>query len=279
MKLSRFHIVVSFCLISLIAACSGKDKKFVASEATTALTQEVVYEVNGQKMKGFLALPEGEGPFPGVIVVHEWWGLNDYPKDRARKFAENGYAAFAIDLYGDGKSFEHPTEAKTFSAKAMSNLKNTEQGFREAIKVFQANEKVDSKNLAVAGYCFGGAVALEMARRNVGNIKMVASYHGDLTPIVTNPVDKMKARVLIFNGGADPMVSKQTVDTARKKLRDAKVRFKFINYKDAKHAFTNPEASTKGEKFSLPLAYNKKADEDSWQKTMDALKIVFGSKK
>lgn len=278
MKLNRFHIGVSLCLVSLVAACSGKDKKFIAKEAKIALTQEIVYSVNGHEMKGFLALPEGDGPFPGVIVVHEWWGLNDYPKDRARKFAENGYAAFALDLYGEGKSFEHPSEAKTFSAKAMANLKNTEESFRQAIKVFQANEKVDSNNLAVAGYCFGGAVALEMARRNVGNIKMVASYHGDLTPIVSNPVDTMKARVLIFNGGADPMVSKQNVDKARQKLRDAKVRFKFINYKNAKHAFTNPGATLKGEKFSLPLAYNKKADDDSWQKTMDALKIVFKSK-
>jgi len=279
MKLNRFHLTISVLTLSLIAACSGKDKKFVAKEAKTALTQEVVYTVDGQEMKGFLALPEGDGPFPGVIVVHEWWGLNDYPKDRARKFAENGYAAFALDLYGDGKSFEHPSEAKAFSAKTMANLKNTEKSFMEAIKVFQANEKVDGQKLAVAGYCFGGAVALEMARRNVGNIKMVASYHGDLTPIVTKPVENIRARVLIFNGGADPMVSKQNVDKARQKLRDAKVRFKFINYKDAKHAFTNPEATVKGEKFSLPLAYNKKADEDSWEKTMDALKIVFKPKK
>jgi dienelactone hydrolase len=275
--MKTYRKLIMFCLFitPLVTSCGGKEKKFVAKPATTVISQELSYTVNGEVMKGFLALPEGEGPFPGVLVVHEWWGLNDYPKQRAIKFAEEGYAALALDLFGQGQVFEHPSEAKTFSAKAMANLAKTEQNFKVAIQSLQDHPKVNGSQLAAVGYCFGGAVVLEMARRNVAGLKVVASYHGDLTPLVKNPVENLKARILIFNGGKDPMVSATTIQSARSRLKAANVRYRFINYKDAKHGFTNPDATLKGEKFELPLAYDAKADKDSWEQTLKAFKMVL----
>jgi dienelactone hydrolase len=268
-------LLTTFIFLGLMACSSGGDQKFHAKPGPSVTTEEVSYTVNGKTMKGILALPAGEGPFPGVVVVHEWWGRNDYPQSRAIKFAENGYAAFALDLYGDAKTAEHPTDAKSFSSKVMADLNGVEKSFRAAVQAFQAHPKVDKTRLAAAGYCFGGAVVLEMARRNLPGLQMVASYHGDLTPLVKNQPRPIQARMLIFNGAADPFVSAEAVETARKNLKTAKARYKFVNYKGAKHGFTNPEADSKGEKFDLPLAYDKKADDDSWQQTLAAMKIVF----
>lgn len=280
--MKTFNLFLGFILgISVLTACSSNNEKaengksqFKAETTGTVTTKEIPYQVGDQTMKGYLAMPEGEGPFPGVIVVHEWWGQTEYPRERARKLAMEGYAAFAVDMYGNGKIAEHPKDAKAFSSKVMNDMDQAEDSFRAALSKLKSQEKVDSNNIAAIGYCFGGAVVLEMARRGV-EMNMVASYHGNLTPIVKNEVPAMKTRVLIFHGAADEFISKDDVSTARAKLKNAKVRYKFISYKGAKHGFTNPEATTNGEKFGIPLAYDARADEKSWNETLSAFKIVF----
>ena len=268
-----------FAPFLILAACGSspepEEQQFQAESKSTIITKEVNYQSGDTKMKGFLAMPSGAGPFPAVLVVHEWWGQTDYPRNRAKMLAKEGYAAFAVDMYGDGKTVEHPNDAKKFSAKVMQDLDKAEENFRVALATLKAQESVDATNTAAIGYCFGGAVVLEMARRGV-DLDMVASYHGNLTPIVKNDIpSKMKTRVLIFNGAADPFVSKSDIAEARAKLKAGKVRYKFINYKGAKHGFTNPEATANGEKFKLPLAYDERADQKSWDETMKAFKIVF----
>lgn len=266
-----------FLTSTLITACSSSNEKkteFVAKYATSVITKEVIYKSGDMSMKGFLAMPEGEGPFPGVLVVHEWWGQTDYPRERAKQLARNGYAAFAVDMYGDGEVVEHPKDAKAFAGKVMEDMDKAEESFRVALATLRLQDKVDGNKTAALGYCFGGAIVLEMARRGV-EMKMVASYHGSLSPLVENDIPSMKTRILIFNGAADPFVPKESITMARAKLKAAKVRYKLISYKGAKHSFTNPEATANGEKFKMPLAYDERADKKSWEETMNAFKIVF----
>ncbi len=263
----------------LISGCStsnetNKEPKFVTKAGPAVVTKKIEYRANGKTMNGFLAIPDGEGPFPGVLVVHEWWGQTDYPRQRAIKLAEEGYMAFAVDMYGGGKTVDHPKDAKKFSSQVMEDMDLAEESFRSALSTLRAQENVDTKKIAAMGYCFGGAIVLEMARRGV-DLKMVASYHGDLTPLVKNPVSAMDTRMLIFNGAADPFVPKKAVGVVRGKLKAAGVRYKLINYKGAKHGFSNPEATANGKKFSLPLAYDERADKLSWAETMKAFKVVF----
>ena len=277
-----FNLVLILGLsLSVLSACSSKSEKeggdgeFNTKVTDSVVTKEVEYRAGGKTMKGFLAMPaEGEGPFPGVLVVHEWWGQTDYPRERARKLAEAGYAAFAVDMYGDGYTADHPDDAKKFASKVMKDMDTAEESFRTALSTFKAQGQVDQNNIAAMGYCFGGAVVLEMARRGV-DMRMVASYHGDLTPLVKNEVPKMKTRMLIFNGAADTFVPKEAVRMARAKLKAAGVRYKLVNYKGAKHGFTNPAADENGKKFGIDLAYDKRADEKSWDETLKAFNIVF----
>ena len=267
-----------FCL-TLFAACESapekEEEEFEAKSGSTITTKEITYQSGDTTMNGYLAMPAGAGPFPGVLVVHEWWGQTDYPRQRARMLAQAGYAAFAVDMYGEGKTANHPDDAKAFSAKVMEDMDKAEENFRVALATLKAQEGVDASNTAALGYCFGGAVVLEMARRGV-NLNMVASYHGNLTPIVKNDIpEKMKTRVLIFNGAADTFVTSEAISQTRAKLKAANVRYKFINYKGAKHGFTNPMATAKGEQFKLPLAYDERADQKSWDETLKAFNIVF----
>ena len=270
------NILIFSLSLTLFTACSSNEEKkeFQTKTTSTIVTKEVSYMSGEKKMKGFLAVPAGEGPFPGVLVVHEWWGQTDYPRDRARQLAKAGYAAFAVDMYGDGKTAEHPKDAKAFAQLVRDDMDKAEENFRVALTTFKAQPKVDGNKLAAIGYCFGGGVALEMARRGV-NLKLVASYHGDLTPLVENDIPKFATRLLIFNGADDKFVPAKDVATAREKLKEAGIRYKFFNIKGAKHGFTNPEATAKGKEFDMPLAYNEKADKMSWDETMKAFKIVF----
>ena len=127
-------------------------------------TTEVEYAAGKVTAKGFLAVPKEEGPHPGVLVVHEWWGNNDYSHQRARMLAEQGYAALAVDMYGDGKTAEHPRDATAFMAEVKNNRPELNARFRAAMKFLQANPAVDREKIAAIGYGFGGNVVLQMAR-------------------------------------------------------------------------------------------------------------------
>lgn len=274
-----FQLMAIGCLAFSLIACSSTEEgeengKFVSKHKSAIVTKEVNYRSEHKNMTGFLAVPEGEGPFPGVLVVHEWWGQTEYPRQRAKQLAEAGYVAFAVDMYGEGKTVDHPKDAQSFSSKVMADMDEAETNFRAAMDALKNEEMVDKDQIAAIGYCFGGGVVLEMARRDIG-LKMVASYHGNITPLVKNDVAPTKTRMLIFNGGADPFVKKEDLSEARAKLKAAKVRYKLVNFKGAKHGFTNPGATAKGEEFKLPLMYDERADTASWQQTLDAFKIVF----
>ena len=233
------------------------------------LTKEVDYQVNGVTMKGFMAYDNTtEEKRPGVLIVHEWWGMNDYARKRARMLAEMGYTAFALDMYGDGRQAHHPDDAGKFSSEVMKNQELARARFNGALEVLRKEKTVDPQRVAAIGYCFGGAVALQMARYGV-DLKGVVSFHGNLAPVSPAEPGAVKAKLLVLTGGDDPFVPAEQVEQFRQEMDAAKADYEVIAYPGAKHSFTNPGADEFGKKFNLPLAYDKAADEASWKEMQD----------
>ncbi len=226
--------------------------------------EELTYRSGEVELKGYLAYDDKvQGKRPGVLVVHEWWGHNDYVRKRARMLAQLGYTALALDMYGDGKEANHPGDAGKFAGKVRSNMPEAEQRFRAALAQLRIHPTVDAKKIAAIGYCFGGGIVLEMARRGI-DLAGVVSFHGSLGTAEPAKEGKIKARVLVLNGGDDPLTKPAQIKAFKEEMKQAGVDFTFIDYPGAKHAFTNPEADRLGKEFNMPLAYNADADKASW---------------
>jgi dienelactone hydrolase len=225
-------------------------------------------------MKGYIAYDKNiEAKRPGIIVVHEWWGHNDYTRERADMLAELGYTAIAIDMYGDGKQAAHPEDAGKFSGMVMKNIEVAKARFDAALELLKNHPSVNSEDIAAIGYCFGGSVVLTMA--NAGeDLDAVAAFHsGVQLPIMPN--DKLKAKVLVANGADDPFVSEESINTFKSAMDSINADYEYISYPGAKHAYTSKGATALGEKFNLPLEYNAEADEKSWEALKTLLTETF----
>lgn len=237
--------------------------------------REVAYRSGDTVMKGYIAYDDAvQGKRPGVLVVHEWWGHNAYARQRADRLAALGYTALAVDMYGDGKIASHPQDAGRFSGEVKQNMPLAEARFKAAMDVLHAHPTVDPDQTAAIGYCFGGGIVLEMARRGL-DLDGVASFHGSLGTQTPAQKGMVKAKVLVMNGEADPFTKAETIATFKQEMDNAGVDYTFINYPGAVHAFTNPEADTYGKQFKLPLAYNAAADKASWEKMQAFFKDIF----
>lgn len=237
--------------------------------------EEVQYTANGVTMKGYLAYDDAvKGKRPGVLVVHEWWGHNDYVRRRANMLAELGYTALAVDMYGDGKQAAHPDDAGKFAGQVMQNMPEAKARFLAAMELLKRHNTTDPTRIAAIGYCFGGGVVLHMARLGV-DLKGVASFHGSLGTQTPAKAGQVKAAVLVCHGADDKFVSQEQIDALKKEMQDAKVDFQFIAYPGAVHSFTNPDADAAGKKFNLPLAYNEAADKQSWADMQKFFKKIF----
>ncbi len=237
--------------------------------------EEITYQSDGQTMQGYIAYDDQfKTKRPGVLVVHEWWGHNSYARKRADMLAELGYVGFAIDMYGDGKKTHHPKEAGAFSKAVKSNMPMAEKRFHAAQTLLSQHNMVEPKSIAAMGYCFGGGIVLEMARRGA-DLKGVASFHGSLK--TSTPADKhtIKAKVLVANGASDPFVKAEDISNFHQEMKQANVSYQLFNYEGAKHSFTNPEADQFAQQFNMPLGYNKQADEQSWQALQRFLNEIF----
>ena len=237
--------------------------------------EPVEYKAGGVTMKGYLAYVENiKGKRPGVLVVHEWWGQNEYARKRARMLAELGYTALAVDMYGEGKQATHPDDAAKFSSETMKNFDTAKARFEAAMVFLKKQQTVDAERLAAVGYCFGGGVVLNMARQGE-DLKAVASFHGSLAAVKRATAGKVKAKIRVYNGEDDKFSPQQAIDAFMQEMRDAKVDFQFINYPGAIHSFTNPDADELGKKFGLPMAYNAEADKRSWADMTNFFAEVF----
>ena len=244
--------------------------------ASAALqTQEVAYEAGGVRFEGFLAWDDAvAGERPGVLVVHEWWGHNEYVRDRARMLAELGYTALAVDMYGDGKVADHPQDAGAFSGAVMSSADHGRARFLAAHELLSAHETVDGSDIAAIGYCFGGGVVLTMARDGLP-LDGVASFHGSLGSPVTAEAGAIEASILVLHGGADDFIPADAVADFTREMMQAGADLRFVSYPGVKHSFTNPGAAEFAERFELPVAYDAEADADSWARLERFLAEVF----
>jgi len=238
-------------------------------------TKEISYDVDGVKLTGYLAWDASQaGKRPGILIVHEWWGLNDYAKRRARMLAELGYVAFALDMYGDDKVTEHADEAGKFAMQVMQNLPTAVKRFDAAKKVLEEQPMTDASKIAAIGYCFGGGVVLHMARTGA-DLQGVATFHGSLAQTLTAKPGAIKAKILVLNGADDKMAPPATVAAFKKEMKDAGADLTFIDYPGAEHGFSNPDATELGKKNSIPISYNEKADKESWAELQKFLKKIF----
>jgi dienelactone hydrolase len=288
----RSTTTVSFCSTALcvfslvLSACSHSSPSGASSSASGSThsgsssggrraargvsTKQVSYESNGIKLKGYLAYPAGDGKHPGVLVVHEWWGLNDYVRSRVEKLAQEGYVALALDMYGEGKSTEHPDEANKFMMAALKNIEHAQQRFLAGQQLLAKDPRVNAKKLAAIGYCFGGATVLHMARSG-DELGLVASFHGNLA--TQKPLEKgaFRGKIFVAHGAADPFVPQEQVIAFKKEMDAAKADYELVEYEGAKHAFTNPNATALGKKYDMPLVYNAEADAKSWARLLELL--------
>jgi dienelactone hydrolase len=233
--------------------------------------ETVSYMAEGVTLKSFIAYDDNiKGKRPVILVVPEWWGLNDYVKMRVRKLAELGYIAIAADMYGEGKIAENPTDAQNFSTPFYKDPNLGKIRLDAALKKVKEYSQADPANIAAIGYCFGGFVVLNYAKLGA-DIKGVVSFHGGMGGA---PVDKnlMKAKVLVCHGAIDKFVSQKDAENFKHKLDSIGVDNTLKIYPNATHAFTNPDATATGKKFNMPIEYNPEADQNSW----NDMKIFFG---
>jgi dienelactone hydrolase len=188
-----------------------------------------------------------------------------------------GYTALAVDMYGDGKMADHPDEAGKFATEVSKNMPMAKARFEAGMKLLRKHKTVDARKIAAFGYCFGGSVALNMARMGE-DLKGVASFHGSLGSDINVQPGQIKARIVSFTGDDDPMIGADKVAAFKQEMEKAKANYRVVTYPGTKHAFTNPEADELGKKFNLPLAYNAAADKDSWQQASMFLQEVFRNK-
>lgn len=245
-----------FCLI-LAATLSLSARAAIQEEAVT-------YQDGDTTMKGYIVYDDAvKTRRPGIVVVHEWWGITKHVLDEARNFARLGYTAFVADMYGDGKTADNPKDAGALSGSVRKNPAAMQSRFNAAKDRLGKHASVDAARIGASGYCFGGSVVLDMARAGA-DLKGVVAFHASLG--AAGPAaapGKVKSRVLVLNGEADPLVKPDAIEAFKKEMTDAKVDYRFVNYPEAVHAYTNPEATEKGKQFNMPIAYHPGVDKQA----------------
>jgi dienelactone hydrolase len=232
------------------------------ASANAAIREEpVTYRDGEATMRGFVVYDDAvKGKRPGIVMVHEWWGITKHVHNEAQKFAQQRYTAFIADMYGDGQTADNPKDAGALSGSVMKNPTVMESRFNAARDQLAKHESVDPKRIGAVGYCFGGAVVLNMARAGA-DLAAVAGFHASLGLNTPAPAPgTVKAKILVLNGGDDPFVKREQYEALMKDFDAAKADYRIIEYPGAVHAFTNPEATELGKKFNLPLRYDPDAD-------------------
>lgn len=255
------------CVAAMIAAGA-----LVGWSRAEVVTRTVAYEHDGAKLEGFLAYDDAaKDKRPGVLIVHEWWGLNDYARDRARQLARMGYVAFALDMYGKGVLAGTPDEAGRLASQFKGRpLMRTRA--RAGLDVLLRDERVDPRRVVAIGYCFGGTAVLELAYSGA-ELAGVVSFHGGLTPAQGDDLKRIRARILVCHGADDPFVSADELRAFEESMRAAKADWQMIWYGGAVHGFTNPGMDA----FKIDGArYDASADRRSWRHLRDFLEETTG---
>jgi len=268
------------CFAAALISCNNQsaDSSNAANETTSDSTKneisvkedQVTYDANGTALKSYVAYDDNKkGPRPIVLVVPEWWGLTDYPRMRAKKLAEMGYLAMAVDMYGDGKLAENPNDAQTAAMPFYQDPQLGKARLDAALAKAKSLPQADTSQVVAIGYCFGGSMVLNYAKMGAP-LAGVVSFHGGLEGVP--PQKGTKAQFLVCHGAADNFVPDAQVAAFKKSMDSAGLNYTFKVYDSATHAFTNPDATSKGQKFNMPIKYNGAADTASW----NDMKAFFG---
>ena len=226
-------------------------------------TREIEYTAaDGTKLIGYFAAPETASPVAGVIVAPEWWGRNEYTKQRARELAEHGYAALAIDMYGDKKVTTLVSEASAWMMQTFEDSETIVTRASAGLMTLAQQPEVNADKLGAIGFCYGGKVILDLARSGA-NLRAVATFHAVLTPKAPAQEGVIKAEILVMHGELDSMVTLDDVATFRQEMHAAKVDHEVIVFENAKHGFSNPLADERAQANGVDLGYNASAEQQS----------------
>jgi dienelactone hydrolase len=266
-------------LCALFTACNNSSQQQTTATspaadsiagATVLKEQTVSVHADGDTLICYVAYSDTiKGKRPAVLVIPEWWGLNEYPRRRARMLAQLGYVAMAVDMFGNARVADSPGAAMAYSGPFYKNPEKAKARIDSAIAKLKTFDVVDPNNIGAIGYCFGGGVLLNTVRLG-DDLKGVVSFHGSL---IGTPARKnlLKSKILVCHGNADQFVTAKDVAQFKKQMDSIGASYTFIGYDGATHAFTNPDATTNGQKFKMPIAYNAAADTASW----NAMKEFF----
>lgn len=235
-------------------------------------TESVTYSQGDTKLKGYLAYNKNvKAKQPCVLIVHEWWGINEHAKRKAEALAMQGYVPFVLDMYGEGKNTEHPEQASKWYEMIIKNVPLAKKRFLAAYELLQSHTRVDSEKMAAIGYCFGGWTVLSMAQSDI-DLKGVISFHGSFPIIKEARPENIKAKILICHGANDTFATTEQIHSFQHHMNTLEADWQMIIYGKTEHSFTNPEADKKGIK---GLRYNPSADRRSWAAALYFLKEIF----
>jgi dienelactone hydrolase len=274
----KLQSIIGICLatvaVTSIVSCNNVDKRENETKTISIKEENVTYTGDSTTMNGYVAYDSSiNDKRPVVLVVPEWWGLNDYPKGRAKQLAELGYLAMAVDMYGNGKTVDNPTDANNMSTPFYQDAAMAKSRFDAALAKIKSYPQADTSKVAAIGYCFGGGMVLNMARLGE-DLDGVVSFHGSLIGVPPNK-DLLKAKILVLHGANDQFVPQKDVDLFKKQMDSINADYTFKAYPGATHAFTNPNATAVGEKFKMPIAYNATADSASWKEMKNFFGKIF----
>ena len=270
MKSYKFFIPILFLIHVLNSSLMAQTK----DNPKQVKTENVSYQLGETKFEGFVAYDASiTGKRPVILVVPEWWGLNDYTRMRAKKLAELGYLAFAVDMYGNGKIAENPEDAQKLASPFYKDPSLSKARLDAALQKVKFFPMANLAKIAAIGYCFGGSVVLNSAKQGA-DLKGVVSFHGGLAGV---PADKklLHATILVCHGGNDKFVPQHDIDNFKHQLDSIGANYTFKTYPGATHAFTNPDATKVGKKFNMPIEYNEAADKASWNDMIVFLNTLF----
>ena len=267
MKQFKLYLPAICGIFFSLTACNNSGTETKKTDITTETAVSIADSVS---MKNFIAYDSAStAKRPGILIIPEWWGLNDYAQGRAKQLAALGYVAIAVDLFGDGKIATNPDDAGKWATPFYKDPQMAKRNFDAALAKLKSYPQVDTNKIAAIGYCFGGGMVLNIARLGE-NLKGVVSFHGSLLGV---PADKnlLKAKVLVCHGADDQFVKPEEVAAFKKQMDSIGADYTFKQYAGATHAFTNPAATATGKKFNMPIAYNAAADTASWNE----MKVFF----
>lgn len=223
-------------------------------------TREITYTAaDGSTLIGYFAAPESVEPVAGIIVGPEWWGRNEYTEQRARELAEHGFAALAIDMYGDKKTTVQAAQANEWMTQTFQENTIVERA-KAGLTALAAQPEVDATRLAAIGFCYGGKVILDLARSGA-DLKAAITFHANLSAQQAAKQDTFKAEVLVLHGELDSMVSLADVESFKQEMNNAHITNEVIVLKDAKHGFSNPLAHERAKANNVDLGYNAEAEQ------------------